>query len=64
LNAISEAASTAPMPSPAMAIISAKAARRPLAASTATPTPWRAPLVTDSRLLGPKAMFSAKQAGR
>jgi hypothetical protein len=63
-NAISDATSTAPMPSPAMAIMIAKAAMRPLAATTAGDTPCFAPLVTDSRLLGPKAMLMAKQAGR
>lgn len=63
-KASSDATSTAPMPRPAMAIMMAKAARRPPAAMTAGETPWRAPLVTDSRLLGPKAMLMAKQAGR
>ncbi|MCY1381348.1 hypothetical protein D9M69_692440 [compost metagenome] len=63
-KASSDATSTAPMPRPAMAIMTAKATSRPLAAITAGDTPCFAPLVTDSRLLGPNAMLMAKQAGR
>jgi hypothetical protein len=42
----------------------AKATSRPEAAATARKVPSRAPFDSDSRLFGPNAMFSAKQAGR
>ena len=47
-----------------MAIIAAKASKRPAPARQATPKPWRVAFDTDNRLFGPGAMFKAKQAGR
>ena len=60
---VSDAAITAPRPTPAMAIMMAKDTIRPAAANMAGVTPLRAALVSDSRLLGPNAMLMAKQAG-
>ena len=62
-NIISEAIKSAPRPKAAIAIMPANATSRPLAAITAVAMPYRAPTVIDRRLLGPNAMFRAKQAG-